>query len=218
MSLLKCVRIPRLRAAAYLSPRNAPISTIVDPLPPLPTTEATNSEGYKFFDSISDEMDEDGTSPPASPLTAYPSPAPAGPNPFRTPLDSEGKQKPEIPQYSLYIRAGKHNTIASVTRPNGTIMKTFTGGNCGFKKGNRSSFEAAYQCAVKSFRVIHKELETVGKMRLHLFFNGFGVGRDALHRALMSTEGDLVRPLVNRLTDKSPIKVGGTRSMKARRL
>ena len=57
-----------------------------------------------------------------------------------------------------------------------------------------------------------------GDMKLEVLFNGFGQGRDAMYRALMSDEGAAVRQLVSRLTDTTPIKIGGTRAKKARRI
>jgi len=54
--------------------------------------------------------------------------------------------------------------------------------------------------------------------RFEFMFRGFGQGRDAVFKALMTSEGDDVRPFVNRVTDNTPIKIGGTRAKKTRRL
>jgi len=51
-----------------------------------------------------------------------------------------------------------------------------------------------------------------------VLFSGFGQGRDAVFKALMTSEGDDVRPYVLRVTDNTPIKIGGTRAKKTRRL
>ena len=61
-------------------------------------------------------------------------------------------------------------------------------------------------------------LEKEPKMQLHLFLNGFGKGREAVKEALLGTEGDLIRPLVAKITDKTPIKIGGDRAKKRRRI
>jgi small subunit ribosomal protein S11 len=53
---------------------------------------------------------------------------------------------------------------------------------------------------------------------LELLFKGFGQGRDALQKALLTVEGENIRNLIIRLTDRTPIKIGGTRAKKARRL
>jgi small subunit ribosomal protein S11 len=94
----------------------------------------------------------------------------------------------------------------------------WTGGSCGFKGVNRSGYEAGYQCAVRAFtRVKELALEVPGA-RFEFRFSGFGKGREAVFKALMTSEGDDVRPFVNRVTDTTPIKIGGTRARKTRRL
>ncbi|KAG8864313.1 hypothetical protein FRB96_006134 [Tulasnella sp. 330] len=55
-------------------------------------------------------------------------------------------------------------------------------------------------------------------MEVEVVFNGFGHGKQAFIAAMMSSEGDGVRPLVTRFTDRTHIKIGGERSPKARRL
>jgi len=82
---------------------------------------------------------------------------------------------------------------------------------------HRSGYEAGYKCAVRMFKRIEKEAATV-PMQLELFFKGFGQGRDALEKALLTSEGESVRPLLVQVTDRTPLKIGGTRAKKARRL
>ncbi len=55
-------------------------------------------------------------------------------------------------------------------------------------------------------------------MSLDVHFSGFGKGREAFLQAMISSEGDGVRSLVHQVWDRTPIKIGGTRSKKARRL
>ena len=55
-------------------------------------------------------------------------------------------------------------------------------------------------------------------IELDIFFKGFGQGRDALYKALLTTEGEFVRQLVKSVTDRTAIKIGGTRAPKMRRL
>lgn len=122
------------------------------------------------------------------------------------------------PVYSLHVRATKRNTITTLARPDGGAIGTWTGGSVGFKHGNRSSYEAAFQCVMRAFGKISEYLkETGGKMSVHLYLNGFGQGRDAVYRALTAQEGEKVRGLIMAITDKTPIKIGGTRAMKMRR-
>lgn len=122
------------------------------------------------------------------------------------------------PRYRLHCHSTRNNTITTLTRPDGGTIAWFSGGSCGFKRGTRSSYEAGYQCSVRAFQKIKDIKAVVGPMDLELFFKGFGQGREALQKALLTSEGDGVRQLVITITDRTPIKIGGTRSKKARRL
>jgi small subunit ribosomal protein S11 len=168
---------------------------------------STTTSFNPYADSTDDlsSNSEINTLPPSPPPGSYPA----------NPLRAVGR---ETPKYHLHVQATRNNTITTFTRPNGTILATFSGGSCGFKKGNRASYEAGYQCAVKAFGRIEKELEVNGRLELDVFFKGFGQGREALHRALLTSEGQNIRPLVKTVTDKTAIKIGGTRAPKARRL
>ena len=57
-----------------------------------------------------------------------------------------------------------------------------------------------------------------GPVSLSIAFKGFGFGREAVLRAVMASEGDRVRETVYQLKDTTPIKIGGTKARKARRL
>ncbi|TFY53303.1 hypothetical protein EVG20_g10177, partial [Dentipellis fragilis] len=94
----------------------------------------------------------------------------------------------------------------------------WTGGSCGFKGVNRSGYEAGYQCAVRAFKRLAELQVEVPAVRLEILFKGFGQGRDAVYKALMTSEGEGVRRVINRVTDATPIKIGGTRAKKMRRL
>ncbi|KAG5646432.1 hypothetical protein DXG03_003482 [Asterophora parasitica] len=153
--------------------------------------------------------------PPAAGPGGYP-PAKA-PNPFNT-RDSKAYLVP-TKHYSLYCQSTRNNTITTLMDHNYEALASFTGGSCGFKKANRASYEAGYQCAVRMFKEIERLVEKEKRdFVVDLYFNGFGQGRDAMHRALLTTEGEKLRPLVVSLTDRTPIKIGGTRAKKARRL
>ncbi|KAJ8518365.1 hypothetical protein ONZ45_g4553 [Pleurotus djamor] len=165
---------------------------------------------------------DDMSGPPTAPSNGYP---PAQPPPSANPFKESKKLESKVgsivaaPQmYHVHCHSSRNNTITTLTRPNGTPVAWFSGGSCGFKKGNRASYEAGYQCAVRMFERVKQEVEEKGKLELQLVFKGFGQGRDALHRAIMTSEGEFVRPLVKSIVDKTPIKIGGTRSPKARRL
>ncbi|KAG6880079.1 hypothetical protein C0992_006891 [Termitomyces sp. T32_za158] len=120
-------------------------------------------------------------------------------------------------RYSLYCQSTRNNTITTLMDNEFHPVAFYSGGSCGFKKVNRSSYEAGYQCAVRMFKNI-EELRNKKRLEIDIYFKGFGQGRDALQRALMTSEGDKVRELVVSVTDRTPIKIGGTRAKKARRL
>ncbi|ETW84279.1 hypothetical protein HETIRDRAFT_444154 [Heterobasidion irregulare TC 32-1] len=124
------------------------------------------------------------------------------------------------PQFQLHVKCTHNNTIITLTSPENRPVQRgiWSGGLCGFKGVNRSGYEAAYQCAVRAFKRTEELMLENPVMKLELCMKGFGQGRDAVSKALMTSEGEKVRKVVNRITDKSPIKIGGTRAKKARRL
>ncbi|KAF8303105.1 hypothetical protein DL93DRAFT_2042406, partial [Clavulina sp. PMI_390] len=88
-----------------------------------------------------------------------------------------------------------------------------SGGLVGFKKVQRSGYEAGYQCAVKAFAKL-SELAKESPIEVTMLFNGFGQGREAVTRALLSPDGEEVRPYFKRVTDRTPIPIGGVRPKK----
>jgi small subunit ribosomal protein S11 len=126
------------------------------------------------------------------------------------------KEKP-LPQYGLHVFSSRNNTIATFARESGDVIAWFSGGSCGFKKSHRSSYEAGYQVAVRMFKRVEMELGKTSA-QIHLYLNGFGQGRDAVQKALLTSEGDGIRSFIATVTDKTPLKIGGTRSKKTRRL
>ena len=128
-----------------------------------------------------------------------------------------GSTKLEIPKYRLHCKSNHNNTIITFTNNAGKTIAWQSGGRCEFKGANRASYEAGYQCAVRIFRVI-EQLAEEKDFSVALFFKGFGQGRDALKTALLAVEGQNIQSLICSVTDRTPIKIGGTRSKKTRRL
>ena len=126
----------------------------------------------------------------------------------------------EILNYHIHVACTPNNTLIVMSDERGHPLKngSWTGGSCGFKGVNRSGYEAGYQCAVRAFARVKELAREVPGARFEFRFRGFGQGRDAVFKALMTSEGDDVRPFVNRVTDNTPIKIGGTRARKTRRL
>ncbi|KAI9243811.1 hypothetical protein BDA99DRAFT_529775 [Phascolomyces articulosus] len=114
--------------------------------------------------------------------------------------------------HQLHINASPNNTIITLTRPNGSPLITTSGGSAGFKKAARSGYEAAHQAAMQLLE--KKQAKNLQVSNIHIILKGFGAGRDAAFRALIS--GD--KWTVKRLTDATPVPFGGCRPKKARRL
>ncbi|CAE6506692.1 unnamed protein product [Rhizoctonia solani] len=125
--------------------------------------------------------------------------------------------------YHMYVKSTNNNTIITLTDPLGNTLKggSASGGSVGFKGVAKSGYEAGYQCALRIFSRINELKKTVnlahGDLKIELHLNGmFGQGREAVYRALMTQDGEHARNLINRVTDTSRIRVGGTRPKKRR--
>lgn len=55
-------------------------------------------------------------------------------------------------------------------------------------------------------------------IRIRVVYTGFGTGREAFNAAVLSADGAFVRGLIAQVQDKTPIKVGGCRGKKTRRV
>ncbi|KAI1788984.1 translational machinery component [Ganoderma leucocontextum] len=152
--------------------------------------------------------------PPAPPADSFPR-NPAYANPVTIARKSSVAALRSI--YSVSVKSSRNNTIITFARPNGTQLLTLTGGKLGFKKSNRNGYEAGYQCAVGIIAAMEEELRRTD-FDWKLYLNGFGQGRDAMLTALTTAVGDGVKQKLKRITDRTPLKIGGTRGMKTRRV
>ncbi|CAO0798294.1 unnamed protein product [Mucor circinelloides] len=114
--------------------------------------------------------------------------------------------------HQLHINATFNNTIITLTRPNGAPLVTTSGGSAGFKKAARSGYEAAHQAAIQLLEKM--DVKNLQVPNVHIVLKGFGPGRDAAFKALVSGTSWNVK----RITDATPIPFGGCRPKKARRL
>jgi ribosomal protein S11 len=134
-------------------------------------------------------------------------------------LNHEAKNNVKTtPTHSLHVKSSRNNIILTYTDDSkgGKVFRTITGGiDKDFKKAHRSSYEAAHQAALKVFKAIEEH----GQSRIRVAFNGiFGQGREAVAAALAGPEGARIRTRVVKVEDRTPIKIGGTRAKKPRRL
>lgn len=130
--------------------------------------------------------------------------------------------RPDEPTNILHVQSTRNNVIMSYTdfKTGNKVMRTITAGtDKDFKKSNRSSYEAAHQAALKMFGAIKEQAGKPMTTRMVVAFKGmFGQGREAVSAALLGPEGADIRKLVVRVEDRTPIKIGGTRAKRPRRL
>ncbi|CAD6566250.1 MAG: hypothetical protein CYPHOPRED_000534 [Cyphobasidiales sp. Tagirdzhanova-0007] len=113
----------------------------------------------------------------------------------------------------------------------GKTVARVTCGALGFKKAQRGTFEAATRTTGRMLELIEQVGSVVRKTKkdgvrvrdpppttIELIFKGFGPGREAVVAALQTDRGSFVRRMIKRVTDATPIKIGGTRPKKRRML
>lgn len=120
--------------------------------------------------------------------------------------------------HHLHVYATKHNTHLTLTRPNREPMLSLSTGNINFRKAHRGTFDAAYQLVTYTFLQIVEKGFMPSIQKLEVIMRGYGPGREAFQKALLGTEGRLIKPKVERVTDSTRLKFGGTRSPAKRRL
>jgi small subunit ribosomal protein S11 len=134
------------------------------------------------------------------------------------PTQSVAAPEDALEPYHFHIYSQRHNTHITCTRPNREPIISMSCGNIGFKKSRRGTFDAAYSLAKYVLeRLIHTGWPP--KMnKLEVVLRGFGQGREAAVKVLMSPEGKVLRDKIIRVADNTKIKFAGTRAKKRRRL
>ncbi|KAJ1020226.1 hypothetical protein NDA18_005826 [Ustilago nuda] len=120
--------------------------------------------------------------------------------------------------HRLFVNSSRNNTILTLTSPTGDPLASASGGSVGFKKSARSGYEAGYRAAFSMFGKINEFKNAWRIVHLEVLWNGFGQGREAVFRALLAGEGQTTKNLVSKMTDKTPLKIGGVRPKKRRML
>lgn len=181
---------------------------------------ATTSRAVVFSNDMFADMGVDRPRPVAPGLR------PKGPsewnheNPVAPSRPLPNKQAAGPPRYHFHAHFSPNNTKIYLADSKGRPIPRgwWSGGSCRFKGVNRSTQEAGYQCAAHAFRRIEEIIQEKGPITLSVHLRGFGKGRTAVEQIFLTSEGEKVRPLVTEVEDRTPIKVGGTRAKKARRL
>jgi small subunit ribosomal protein S11 len=112
------------------------------------------------------------------------------------------------PLHQLFVNSTKNNTIISIAL-NGNVKFQSSGGQC-VKKHLRKSSDAGAQALLKLLEKIPPHLKT---KQFDLIFKGFGRGRDAVYRTLRQAEIPIAR-----ISDQTPVRHGGCRPKKQRRI
>ena len=120
--------------------------------------------------------------------------------------------------HHLHLYATRHNTHITLTRPNREPMLSLSAGNINFKKAQRGTFDAAYQLISYTLTQIMEKGFMQSIQKLELVMRGSGPGREAFQKVLLGAEGKLIKPKVQRVTDSTRLKFGGTRSPATKRL
>lgn len=120
--------------------------------------------------------------------------------------------------HRLFVNSSRNNTILTLTSPSGDPLASASGGSVGFKKSARSGYEAGYRAAFAMFGKINEFKDAWRIAHLEVLWNGFGQGREAVFRALLAGEGQATKNLISKMTDKTPVKIGGVRPKKRRML
>ncbi|EST07418.1 Ribosomal protein S11 [Kalmanozyma brasiliensis GHG001] len=120
--------------------------------------------------------------------------------------------------HRLFVNSSRNNTILTLTSPSGDPLASASGGSVGFKKSARSGYEAGYRAAFSMFGKINEFKDAWRIQHLEVLWNGFGQGREAVYRAMLAGEGQATKNLISKMTDKTPVKIGGVRPKKRRML
>ncbi len=140
--------------------------------------------------------------------------------------------------YHIHVMATKHNTHITFSEPSRSPILSFSCGSLGLRKAQRGTFDAAYQLATYTMRKMAMHQWRVGGKKLNrnqmktlrdvgtkdtgvgieVVLRGFGAGREAFQKALLGTEGSMIKPMIVRVSDATRLKFGGCRSPAVRRL
>lgn len=107
----------------------------------------------------------------------------------------------------IYAKFSFNNTVMSITKTNGDVLKQVSGGYLGFKNTKKSAPYVAQKC-VES--VVKNMLEKYNMKQAELWVNGVGAGRELVIKRILGDENIVITALV----DKTPIAYGGCRPRK----
>ncbi len=119
------------------------------------------------------------------------------------------KEKKNIPNGKVYIRATFNNTIVSVTDPKGNVISWSSTGLHGFKGSRKST---PYAARIVGEDAIQKAMEH-GLNQVSIVVNGPGSGRESALRAVAASGVRVVQ-----ISDTTPVPHNGCKPPKRRRI
>ncbi|KAL4905830.1 hypothetical protein BDW74DRAFT_184879 [Aspergillus multicolor] len=119
---------------------------------------------------------------------------------IKNPLNSQ------TPAHQIHVMSHRHNTIITLTRPNGSPLMSFGTGVLGFTKARRGGYDPGFQLATHLFTKIQERGMLMDIKAVEVVFRGFHQGRHAFVKALTGNEGRNIRPLVVRDRLDAPSK------------
>lgn len=123
--------------------------------------------------------------------------------------------------YRLNVFSTRNNTILTLTTtPTASANELYhpvawvSAGSAGYKGAARGTYDAAVEVSLRMFKKLadlvnppilaggqRLKVTTPRPTEVEIVWKGFGQGRDAVLRTLLSGEGDAIRGLVQRVTD-----------------
>jgi small subunit ribosomal protein S11 len=128
------------------------------------------------------------------------------------------------PTHTLTVFTTRNNVILTFTDQVGPVFMSISAGTDKvFRKAHRNSYEAAHQAMLKmNARILEaaRSFHAQGnRCHVRVAYAGLeGQGRDAVHSMIASPEGEEFRNMICRVEDRTPVKVGGTRARRPRRV
>ena len=120
------------------------------------------------------------------------------------------KVKRSVTYGQLHIQATFNNTIVTFSDQNGAVLSASSAGACGFRGSKKGTAYAAQVAAEKAGTTAKQQY---GIVKVDVFINGVGQGREAAVRSLMGLD-----IAVESIKDTTGIPHGGCRPKKARRV
>ena len=119
------------------------------------------------------------------------------------------REKKNIPEGQVHIRATFNNTIVTITDKDGNAISWASAGELGFKGSRKSTAYAAQVVAADAA----KKAEALGMKEVEVRVNGPGAGRESAVRGIASTGME-----INAIKDITPVPHNGCRPPKRRRV